>query len=90
MAEDGVYRHVQVRSRGCNESFRAAVDRSYEAPHNPMEPGMLKNDHLTRLVSHRGSREHQTNPLSASGFSSRRRRMPFSAPAVFVEFAAGL
>lgn len=41
MAEDGMYRRVQVRSRGCNESFRAAVDRSYEAPHNPMEPGMI-------------------------------------------------
>lgn len=45
MAEDGIYRRAQVpvkviRGRGCNESFRAAVDRSYEAPsHHVMEPG---------------------------------------------------
>ncbi|XP_065226189.1 partitioning defective 3 homolog isoform X2 [Planococcus citri] len=44
MAEDGVYRRTQIpvkviRGRGCNESFRAAVDRSYEAPsHHVMEP----------------------------------------------------
>ncbi len=39
-----MYRRTQVpvkviRGRGCNESFRAAVDRSYEAPHHAMEPG---------------------------------------------------
>ncbi|XKL68127.1 hypothetical protein PGB90_003618 [Kerria lacca] len=44
MAEDGIYRRTQVpvkviRGRGCNESFRAAVDRSYDAPtHHIMEP----------------------------------------------------
>ena len=41
MQEDGdpayTYRNAQgavrvIRGRGCNESFRAAVDRSYEAP----------------------------------------------------------
>lgn len=38
MQEDvGTYRNAQgairvVRGRGCNESFRAAVDRSYDAP----------------------------------------------------------
>ena len=39
MQEDnaGTYRNTQgavrvIRGRGCNESFRAAVDRSYEAP----------------------------------------------------------
>lgn len=48
MAEDGdaaySYRTPQgvrvVRGRGCNDSFRAAVDRSYEAPlgsHQAME-----------------------------------------------------
>lgn len=46
MAEDGIYRRTQVpvkviRGRGCNESFRAAVDRSYDAPtHHIMEPGL--------------------------------------------------
>ena len=34
MAEDRAYRRGQVRIRGCNESFRAAVDRSYEATHH--------------------------------------------------------
>lgn len=39
MAEDcGMYRRSQapvrvVRGRGCNESFRAAVDKSYEGHH---------------------------------------------------------
>lgn len=48
MAEDGegtyTYRTPQgvrvVRGRGCNDSFRAAVDRSYDAPlglHQAME-----------------------------------------------------
>lgn len=47
MAEDGIYRRAQVpvkviRGRGCNESFRAAVDRSYEAPsHHVMESGEI-------------------------------------------------
>ena len=29
-----------VRGRGCNESFRAAVDRSYEGPNAGGQPGM--------------------------------------------------
>lgn len=43
MQEDaGTYRNTQgairvIRGRGCNESFRAAVDRSYDAPLSLMD-----------------------------------------------------
>ena len=38
-----------VRGRGCNDSFRAAVDRSYEQPMDtdPMEPCMYYERALT-------------------------------------------
>lgn len=46
MAEEGTYRCVPapvkvVRGRGCNESFRAAVDRSYETSQLITSPGKI-------------------------------------------------
>lgn len=38
-----------VRGRGCNESFRAAVDRSYEAQDSEDQPGMLENSFIQEL-----------------------------------------
>lgn len=38
-----------VRGRGCNESFRAAIDKSYEKPAAPTEDSMDMCEYMNQL-----------------------------------------
>ena len=76
-----------VRGRGCNESFRAAVDRSYEAPlgdeaaRATMDTGNYSRDTWS------GSRvdPESGSPEMSAPNSSPERRLKFTAVAIDIK-----